>query len=238
MTETYLLDLISKQTGSIRTLIGKLEAIQKYIGETQKDTTLFFRGQSDIKWQISPSVFRNEKYIDQENHLVHELIRFCPNEFLHTTSYFEKLVKMQHYELPTRLLDISTNPLVGLYFATCQNKSTDGNLIVFPVKNSDILSFDNPLVENISKLSFESPDSSNRDSNESGRAICVLPKLDNPRIIRQQGAFFLFESSKIKNLKKYEIIIDHKNKNKIQQQLNSFGINSRFLFPEIDKAAL
>jgi hypothetical protein len=62
-----------------------------------------------------------------------EYILRNPNEFEHEKTTFEKLVKMQHYSLPTRLLDITSNALVGLFFAVQKNNNCDGELIIFGV---------------------------------------------------------------------------------------------------------
>jgi len=79
--------------------------------------------------------------------------------------------------------------------------------------------------------------------------ICVKPKLENPRIIRQDGAFFLFgiDGNKLINAsipKNYisssgssRIIVIAKEKPKIRQQLEALGISKGSVFPEIEKVA-
>ena len=115
--------------GTVNTLINNLSNIQNQLGKDLDDVTLFYRGHADKSWELIPGIYRNNRFINKEDFLVHNLIRHCPVDFQSCNSSFEKLVKMQHYELPTRLLDISMNPLVGLYFAVCSEMDKDGELI-------------------------------------------------------------------------------------------------------------
>lgn len=257
--------------GTVNTLINNLSNIQSQLGKNLDDVTLFYRGHADKSWKLTPGIYRNDRFIKKEDFLVHNLIRHCPGDFQSCTNSFEKLVKMQHYELPTRLLDISMNPLVGLYFAVSseKDKDKDGELIIFFIKNSDISNYDDNWAIILSRLSFMAEDIVNVETDpqkwkilisnlrnlqeplpylhsqsDLNRVICVLPKLDNPRIIRQHGAFFLFgiEGGKKENMAKLEssIIkcnIPAKKKKDILKQLDQLGINEKFCFPEIDKVA-
>ncbi|MCT8843471.1 hypothetical protein KZ334_08515, partial [Glaesserella parasuis] len=66
------------------------------------------------------------------------------------------------------------------------------------------------------------------------QVLCVRAKLDNQRIIRQQGAFLLFgmqESSKLTQANitaswiKNKLVIPKDSKNSILESLKSFGIS-------------
>ncbi|MUK45410.1 FRG domain-containing protein [Aliivibrio fischeri] len=294
--------------------------------KVKEDHTLFFRGHASHTFIPLPTVFRhqyddpeNAKYVVREEELFHNLITRCPEEFKNCISTFDCLVKMQHYGLPTRLLDITSNPLVALYFATDQYGSSeeeyraenaslqsdseeleglndfetmdegalevnevsadyelmplsegDARVLIYQVPNDEVKYYNSDTVSIISNLaqmtrSFDLEKSQfktqllntvqaekpyfKRDIKDRDleTVVCVKPKLDNKRIIKQSGAFFLFGMGADKTTpkripEKYRPNVKHidipaKAKLQLRQQLEILAISKATLFPEIDSVA-
>lgn len=205
--------------------IGSITKFIERIGkiESRKGYTLFYRGHSDESYESIPSVFRkieNENstgfFSDQEDTLFKNMVMQCPQDFIGCYSTLEYLVKMQHYGLPTRLLDLTTNPLVALYFACCSHSGKggkNGEILVYEVPNEDIKFFNSDtaaVIGNLAKMprNFEYQKDRGRflheiqaekpyfkdgiDVTHLSSVQCVKAKLDNRRITQQSGAFFIF----------------------------------------------
>jgi hypothetical protein len=256
---------------SVRTLLGLLSE------EIDNDHIWYFRGHANKTYILEPSIYRNIRWASNEDDLIREILIRCPNDFYSASSSFEKLVKMQHYDLPTRLLDLTQNPLVALYFACIglDEKNDDGEIIFFKIPKKEIRYFDSDTVSVISNLAWsksnfevheafshnfhdkdnhhaqklmhdirrEKPHFTERiDVKHIESVVCVKPKLDNPRVIRQDGAFLLFgingNKSQCAELPQDWIFnrftVKAKEKEKILRQLASIGISKAKLFPEID----
>ena len=126
---------------------------------------LYYRGFINCAWEDVPSVFRNDR-LKRENLFVEQVV--CNYDFSNAHT-IDILTQLQHYGCPTRMLDVSSNFLVALFFSCGgwdqvidrktfeENEYTDGLIRIYKVGKDKIKSIDSEtvaLIANISRLEY------------------------------------------------------------------------------------
>ncbi|UYZ81028.1 FRG domain-containing protein [Moraxella bovis] len=141
---------------SVAEFVDRLSKLEK----PKQGYTRFFRGHSNERFNLEPKVYRQDNWIENEHKIVKDVLTECAEYFSPHDTLFDKLVKMQHYGYPTRLLDITYNSLVALYFAVNENDTTtnkdgtNGEVIIFDIPNDEIKYHDSDTVAILSALSL------------------------------------------------------------------------------------
>ncbi|MFI5497296.1 FRG domain-containing protein [Actinoplanes sp. NPDC051859] len=124
------------------------EQINNIIKIATPDRELAWRGVVDASWPLHSSLYR--RFIRANGHPPDEpdlvsfeerLLTDCRRRWRYDNlGALETLAHLQHYGGPTRLLDVSFNPLITLWFAVEQKRNAAGQPL--PEVNGRIFAFD------------------------------------------------------------------------------------------------
>lgn len=106
--------------------------------------TLLFRGQTNEAYQLEPSLERKIQgtdltYVYAELDMVTNAMSKRPEMFYEEKHPINLLVKLQHFGLPTRLLDVTYNSFMALYFACEKDFDKDGEVFIFVPENNYLM---------------------------------------------------------------------------------------------------
>ena len=210
------------------------KSVKRYVsyigGSPISSRDVLFRGQSNCTWQLLPMLARLQ--IDSpettEQEMIGEFERsFLPLSTIQPQTSWEVLALAQHHGLPTRLLDWTSNALVGLWFAVKDDSDTDAIVWMLIPDTDDY------------RLREDS------DPYDNKRTRIFFPKIVSTRISAQAGAFTvhqIIDGNKwvaLDKNKKYvgnliKLIIDKESFSTIRSDLNRLGINHASMFPDLD----
>ncbi|MCQ2506365.1 MAG: FRG domain-containing protein [Lachnospiraceae bacterium] len=211
---------------------------------------LWYRGDENAKNPLVPSIHRTKKRIEAE--------RFLANDFYIRAKqimdnppakkdYSGWVALMQHYGLPTRMLDWSKSPLIAVFFAVETYKEypkMDSVVwVLVPSKLNEKMGFGDcvyPLdAETTQEMLLPAFKHNHHNPELVDRILACSSVNNNLRMYSQQSNFTVHNS--LKKLEDicdedmlYKIVIPANKKEYFIDSLRVFGITESFIYPDLE----
>lgn len=224
-------EIIEKEVSSLSQFI---ELMKKY-SLLKSERIRIYRGHTEANWQLlpkiaRPDIFNGIDFLIKEQSIIQEFRRMAipHDQRIFDFSDWDILALAQHYGLPTRLLDWTSNPLVALWFAFKDENCESGNRCVWGFRADDHLA-------KLEDKPFDQP-----------RTMAFRPNHITERIINQGGWFTIHKfiktektfvkieenKSLIPNIAKF--VFSDKLRREVLNTLDTLGVNYYSMFPDLE----
>lgn len=254
-------DIVTHSPGSFSEIMQLVETFQG------GHDTSWYRGVGNVEHSLTPTIFRHPKHKTIEK--IHEVETELASVFEQRSPPFvsqafknvwERMFYMQHYGIPTRLLDWTESPFIALYFALTSCERTKSG----KPKNDAAVWMLDPVLWNRGALSDISFNGGILDPNREqvksyspeadlderkNLPIMIYGTHNSPRIVAQRGMFALFGKS-IDAMEKsfsdnpfaagalHKIIINKDIRDTVAHSLFRKGVSDSTIYPDLHGLSL
>ena len=238
---------------SIAELLKKLPVVHG------PEKTVWYRGHADHAWHLEPSLSRLKK-LESEAQLIKQ---FKQNAFQFLDkppeTEWEWIFLMQHYGVPTRLLDWTESPLVALYFALLdvpnspKSQKDAAVWCLYPRRLNEISGLvlnppdDIPAFGDEKELDDYLPSRVQAAGKSKKNPIAIIAPRKFVRVYAQQGVFTILhrQTVRINELKNddgdpnhlVKLSIPRESVAQMRNELKYLGINRLTVFPQLEHVA-
>lgn len=211
---------------------------------------LWYRGEENASLTLVPSIQRSQKRIDAERYITNDFYiraRQILDNPPEKHNYASWVSLMQHYGLPTRMLDWSQSPLVAVFFATETYKQTpDIDACVWvlaPGLLNEREGFGNCIypidADTTQEMLLPAFKHAHHNPELKGKILACSSTENNLRMYAQHSNFTVHNSpDRLEDIcdenMLYKIIIPCERKEYFIESLRVFGITQGAIYPDLD----
>jgi hypothetical protein len=225
----------------------------------------WYRGVQDFEYNLLPTLYRHKTISDLSK--LNELEQIMMTRFKERSiPFLDRSIDyddvwgwmfiMQHFGIPTRLLDWTENPFIGLFFALQESEKTMEKDAAVWILDPD--NWNNTALKHMNfKSGILNKDAMiihNYETKKLDTSILTSPPLsiygdhNSPRIVSQRGVFIIYGSNNkpMEEIYKdiydsddilFKFIIPKDKKADIILSLNKIGITESVIFPDLEGVA-